>query len=318
MNALSSGLAEKIVLFHRDFQQFTGGHLKVWDYFNHVAASPAFGPRIAFTPESKLDETNPWSSSLKYFTEWAPEKADLLFLAGTDWRALTDAQRAKPSKPIINLIQHQRHADSKSELRSYLRHRATRICVSDEVAAAIKETGEVNGPVFVIPNGIDCSSVPKPPPMSERKIDILICGLKAPDLARALAAALADKNAIVQSVTEWMPRQEFLETAGQAKITIFLPRPVEGFFLPALEGMACDTVVVCPDCQGNRGFCIDGANCFRPNLNLQAILAATNAAMAQSPVDRTRMLERAKATVMKHSLSNEREKFLRILTQIEL
>src|SRR4051794_29637786 len=132
--------AKKLVLFHRDFQRFTGGHLKVWDYFSHVAASPAFEPRIAFTPESKWDATNPWSAVRDRVADWKPNDADVLFLAGPDWQALADDQRSNPGRPIINLIQHQRHADHSSELRGFLKHKAVRICVSEEVAAAIRET----------------------------------------------------------------------------------------------------------------------------------------------------------------------------------
>src|SRR4051812_45866527 len=184
--------AKKLVLFHRDFQGFTGGHLKVWNYFNHVAASPAFEPRIAFTPDSKWDPTNPWSESREYVIDWKPQDADVLFLAGLDWRALTDKQIAE--KPIINLIQHQRHADPLSELRNFLKHRAVRICVSEEVANPITETGIVRGPVHVIPNGIDLSAVFQGPPVAQRKIDILFCGLKAPELAREVAAAFANER----------------------------------------------------------------------------------------------------------------------------
>ncbi len=307
--------AKKLVLFHRDFQGFTGGHLKVWNYFNHVAASPAYEPRIAFTPDSKWDPTNPWKESRAYVTDWKPEDADVLFLAGLDWRALTDKQIAE--KPIINLVQHQRHADHRSELRNFLKHRAVRICVSEEVATAIKETGIVNGPVHVIPNGIDFSAIPRGSPLAQRKIDILFCGLKAPELAREVAAAFAGGKLRVQTELNFLPRSEFLGLVSDARVTVFLPRPVEGFYLPALEGMASGTVVVCPDCQGNRSFCIDGANCFRPKHNAQAIITGTRRALAQSEADSTRMLERAKATVEEHSLAREREKFLRILTQIE-
>src|SRR3977135_3980913 len=78
--------SKQLVLFHRDFRVFTGGHLKVWDYFNHVASSPTHEPRIAFSPESKWDSTNPWVHSRGYVVDWEPEKADILFLAGIVWK----------------------------------------------------------------------------------------------------------------------------------------------------------------------------------------------------------------------------------------
>ncbi len=302
----------KRVLFYRDFQRFTGGHLKVWDYFNHVAASLAYEPRVSFSPDSKWDSTNPWSDFRTSVVEWEPNKGDVLFLGGTDWRALPESQRANFPKPVINLIQHPRHADAGSELREFLKHRALRICVSEEVAEAIKQTGEVNGPVFVIPNGIDLSAAAEVSP-NERKIDILICGLKAPELARDLQAALANTHGNVRAITDWMPRAEFLRHLADAKITVFLPRPVEGFYLPPLEGMACGTVVVCPDCLGNRSFCIDRVNCFSPPLNVKAIATCAEIAQKQTDEERTRMLERAKETALMHSLMSERESFLRLL-----
>jgi Glycosyl transferases group 1 len=308
---------KQLVLFHRDFRAFTGGHLKVWDYFNHVASSPAYEPRIAFSPETSWDSTNPWSGSRGYVVEWQPEKADLLFLAGTDWRVVPEAERKHFRKPIINLIQHPRHAEPKSELRNFLKNRAVRICVSEEVAATIKATGEVNGPVFVIPNGIDLTSVLEGKSWDKRGSDVLICGLKAPELAQEVHATLADQNRTVQCLVDRIPREDYLARMSDAKITVFLPRSVEGFYLPALEGMAVGTIVICPDCIGNRGFCQDGVNCFRPSYNSGKIAAAARAALGQDKSDRAQMREQASITAQEHSLQHERGAFLRILARID-
>ena len=35
-------------------------------------------------------------------------------------------------------------------------------------------------------------------------------------------------------------------------MTLFLPNQREGVYIPGLEGMALGTLVVCPDCVGNR------------------------------------------------------------------
>ena len=50
------------VLFHRDFRGFSGGHLKVWHYFNHVRHSPDHIPEIYFSEQTIWDESNPWLS----------------------------------------------------------------------------------------------------------------------------------------------------------------------------------------------------------------------------------------------------------------
>lgn len=294
---------KKIVLFHRGFQRFSGGHLKVWHYFNHVAASRDYEPRVAFSPDSKWDETNPWRNARNFVGQWEPDNADVIFLAGTDWRAMQDRQS---QTPIINLIQHPRHADAKNETRKYLRNRAVRICVSHEVADVINATGEVNGPVFVIPNGVDLP-ISRP---NERKIDILISGFKAPDFARDIAKRLPKAKLVLGE----MPRNQYVDLLRNAKITVFVPRETEGFYLPAIEGMAAGTLVVCPDCFGNRSFCLDGVNSFRPAYDLNAIVAAVNEAME---TDAKQILERARQTAREHSLENEREKFLSILSKID-
>ena len=51
------------VLFYRDFKRFTGGDLKVWDYFNHVRSSPRHSAHVRFSAESVWDATNPWNAA---------------------------------------------------------------------------------------------------------------------------------------------------------------------------------------------------------------------------------------------------------------
>ncbi len=233
-----------------------------------------------------------------------------------DWRALPASQRKSFSKPIINLIQHPRHAEAGSELRSFLSHRAIRICVSEEVASAISETNEVNGPVHVIPNGVDSACFPeRPKSMLERTTDLLICGLKAPELARDCYSHLSGKHGVVRWMIDWAPREEFLKRMTDAKVVLLLPRREEGFYLPALEAMGSGSVVVCPDCVGNRSFCLDGVNSFRPEYDLDKILEATEAALGLGSPAQMKLLENGRATLKEHSLENERSKFLPILAE---
>ena len=314
--SLARNSSKQLVLFHRDFRAFSGGHLKVWDYFNHVLSSARHEPRIAFSEHSKWDSSNPWLKFERYVAKWEPDKADILFLAGTDWRGVPELDRSHFPKPIINLVQHPRHAEPNSELRDFLRNRAVRICVSQEVADAITATGEVNGPVFTISNAIDLSCVPRGEPWQQRPLDVLICGVKAKDLARDLQDRLTDENRTIKCLTDYKPRQDFLSEVSNAKVTVFLPRPSEGFYLPALEGMAAGTIVVCPDCLGNRGYCQDKVNCFRPEYGVHEIVSAAHAALVQSENERIRMLDKGEATVQMHSLERERASFARILTSI--
>ena len=306
---------KKIVLFRRDFQRFTGGHLKVWHYFNHVLASERYAPRIAFTPDSKWDTANPWTGANQYISEWNPTAADVLFLAGKDWEAVSNPNTRQP---VVNLIQHPRHANREDKLSGFLRNRAIRICVSQEVADAINATGKVNGPVFVIPNALETSGFPIIPDRTERPIQVLLCGFKAPDLAREIDRRLqADENVAVTPLLDWVPRADLLKRASEARIVVTLPRPVEGFYLPALEAMASGAIVICPDCVGNRGFCTDAVNCFRPAYQADAIVASIYQALALSSPDAEKMRDNARSTVAEHSLERERSSFLNILNRIE-
>lgn len=146
----------KTLLFHRHYHGFTGGHLKHWDYFNHSRYSQMYCPAIYFTPNSRWEPHNPWLSIRNTVAPtWQPDKADMLFLAGMDWQAYPPSQETVLNKPVINLIQHVRHADPQHPLFAFLQRKAIRICVGPEVAGALKNSGQVKGPIHCIPNAIE-------------------------------------------------------------------------------------------------------------------------------------------------------------------
>lgn len=307
----------KTVLFYRDFRRFQGGHLKVWDYFNHVMHSSSYRPKIYFSKETLWDETNPWLKLKdQALQSWEPSSADILFLAGKDWLMLNKSQRKNPPVPIINFIQHVRHADPNEILYSFLEFKAIRICVSDEVASEITKTGKVNGPVFTIPNGIDFKGFPNSINQSQKKIDILIAALKQPKLGLQLMQKLHFSGSHTKLLTTSILRSNYLNELNQARVTVFLPDLREGFYLPALEGMALGTLVVCPDCIGNRSFCYDNYNCLRPDYTMESILYAIDIALKLSDYKKSKIIARAYETASKHSISKEREAFLEILENI--
>lgn len=307
------------VLFYRDFRGFTGGHLKVWHYFNHVQHSKNYQARIAFAAQTVWDETNPWlTMRSQALPRWDAQRADVLFIAGMDWEILSAAQRDHAPKPIINLIQHVRHADPKQPLYQYLTHRAVRICVSEQVTQALQATGRVNGPMFTIPNGMDSAELALPQQAWEqRPLDLLIVGIKQPALALEIAPQLATLCPAVQVLTQPLPRSAFLEVLGTARITLFLPHHSEGFYLPALEGFALGTLVICPDCIGNRDFCLPSTNCLQPAYNLPALQDAVRQALQLTAPQRQALLTTAYQTAQHHSLTGERRAFLELLEQIE-
>ena len=199
---------------------------------------------------------------------------------------------------------------------SFLQNKAIRICVSEQVTKAITQTGQVNGPIYTIPNGIDLQQLPLPIPFKDRTIDILIAGLKQNQLAQHLYDSLEPLNKKIVVLTKKIPQTDYLTLVSQAKIAVFLPHFEEGFFLPALEAMFMETLVVCPDCIGNRSFCLPEYNCLLPQYTFDDVLNAINTALSLPENVKQQLLSNAKLTASKHSLVAERKEFYDILNNL--
>jgi hypothetical protein len=274
-------------------------------------------PEIYFSPTSVWNASNPWfRQTVRVRQDWKPLDTDALFLAGLDWLAIPEELRADPSVPVVNLIQGTRHSDSLNVRYSFLRYPALRICVSQGVEASLLGTGQVNGPIYTIPNCLDVSDFPAPLPANGRKWDVFLGALKAPRLGQQIFGELQDLGLAVYLATEFMPRDLYLRQIADSRIALLLPNTTEGFYLPALESMALDTLVICPDCVGNRSFCIDGHNCFRPAYTLDELKEATNLAISVSDSERSKWIANGRDTVAEHNISKERESFLAILNDL--
>jgi glycosyltransferase involved in cell wall biosynthesis len=300
----------KRILFYRDFQTFSGGHQKVADYYAHLAASDAFDPAISFSESTQWDTSNPWLGIDK--VEYLPAEYDYVFLAGMDWQKYLSVKRPS-NQPVINFIQHVRHADPTQNVFPYLIQRAIRICVSPQVAGAIEATGKVNGPIVTIPNGVQLPEL-----NSIKTYDVVILGIKQPQLASDIDEQLAPTGLRILVINQQVPREQWFEYLSMSRIAILLPNPTEGFYLPALEAMHyCDLVIV-PDCIGNRDFCRDGKNCLMPTYNPEAILTSTMHALAllQNKHVLTEFKREMRETLRTHSLANERRAFLELMDNV--
>lgn len=302
-----------ILLFHRDFRGLTGGHLKVWHYLRHTAGSSRFRPRVFLTAASHRDSSNPFLTGEPdwLMPSWQPHLADALFVAGLDWSAVPEPWH----KPIVNLIQGVRHASPGDPRREYLKRRAVRICVSEEVADAIRATGLVNGPVHTIPNGVEVPDAPigrSGPPTP-----LLVAGWKDAGRTGVVVEALRAAGFAPEVLVARLPREEFLGRIASAEVVLFLPLEEEGCFLPALEAFSLGSLVVCPDCVGNRQFCRDGETCLRPDRDAASLVAAVGRAMAMSPSERARLVAAARVEVAARGLDGERRAFLGLLDHLE-
>lgn len=311
--------ARQSFLFYRDYGGFTGGHLKVWDYFNHVQFSQRYSPLIYFTPQSSWDASNPWLNlERKLILSQPLEYSDIIFMEGLDWQFLDERYKNNSPIPIINLIQHVRHAYPDNPRYPFLKYKAIRICVSTEIKTYLEATDQVNGEIFVIPCGLDLNLIPQGIDWHQKEDKILIAALKEPELGQTLKIELEKIGKNVELLTTQLPRTEYLQKLNRAKITLFLPNQTEGegFYLPALEGMAVGTLVICPDCIGNRSFCHSGRNCLRPEYTIESLLNALQQALQYSQIQIGEMLTHGKQTAHEHDLLKERQAFLEILDNI--
>jgi glycosyltransferase involved in cell wall biosynthesis len=296
----------KTVLFHRHFTGFQGGHLKVFDYINHVNSIPEYQTALFVTKESCFHEI--WFSHTSLVKVFNPSLVDAIFLAGEDWQALSDYPSIEDHIPVFNLIQGFRHLDPNNKLYSYLPRKAIRVCVSPELTHGLMQTGACNGPLHTIPNCIDHARLPAPLPLSLHSNRVFIAGLKQPKLASQLAYRFVAQNINVSLCLDPLSRSEFLRLMNEASIAITLPLVEEGFYLPALEAMAMGKALICPDCVGNRSFCLDSINCLMPEFKLESIEAAVYR-LLDDPDFACQLRERALIDSKSHTLERERSQF---------
>jgi hypothetical protein len=302
------------LLFLRDFQRLQGGHLKVWHYHQHALAA-GWDARISFTERSVWDDTNPWVALPEtILAPGEPFDPDVMFVAGHDWERIPPIREGTP---VINLIQHVRHADPSDRRYAHLAKRAVRICVSPEVADAINLTGRVRGPVLVIPNGFDNGESVDAVPFDERSVDILLVALRQADLGARVASRLDRAGRTVRLLTDHLPRKLFLGELADARVVVVLPDRREGFCLPALEALALGAVVVVPDVVGNRSFCFDKVNCLMPEFEEEAVVLEAEAALALPRQCSDALRANAAQTARAHSLEAERESFLSVLAGLD-
>ncbi|PIL21984.1 hypothetical protein P775_01420 [Puniceibacterium antarcticum] len=283
----------------------------MFDYFNHTLSCDNYLAEIHLTQNSATD--HPWRGKQGVVKDYDPENAEILFVAGMDWTALAAHPGIEERVPVVNLVQGLRHASPSNPLFGFLRRRAIRLCVSDQVAQALKATVLCNGPIHVIPNGIDFGLLPVSDGIVD--CDIFVSGSKQPRLASDLTARLQEQGYTVDCQIEHLPRSVFLTRMARTRVVVLLPLPEEGFYLPSLEALAMGLVVICPDCIGNRAFCIDRVTALTPPLDLDHLVAAVHE-VTRDPLLSKTLRDKGKEISLRHDIRSERETFLNILEDI--
>jgi len=279
----------------------------------HVDAHARWTARLYLTPDSLRDAGNPFLDVPGLVGQWEPERADALLLGGMDWAALPPD--AETRLPVLNLVQHVRHAEAGSPLRGFLRRRALRVCVSTAVAEAIVATGEVNGPVRVIPAGVDTRMLAALG-QAKSRTDIFIDAVKQPQLGASVAAMLREAGLQPCLHGERTPRTDYLAAMAAATVVVTLPDPAEGFYLPGLEALAMGRALVQYDCGGSRDYLHDDINALVPSPQPLAIARAALQLHADAAL-RMRLQAAGPASAQRFDLAAERASVHALLDELD-
>jgi glycosyltransferase involved in cell wall biosynthesis len=232
-----------------------------------------------------------------------PTAHDFVCVNGKDWALLPGEMG---TTRVIHFVQHAGYA-ADPLLRSYLQRPARRTFTSRALHDRLAPLA--NGPTAIVPIGIDESrggeigSGPRP-----RRVTLF--GVKQPDFAAALAArleAIGLEPLLIGAA--WRPHEEYLRMMRESEILVTLPLREEGFFLPALEGMACGCAVVCSDAVGNRGHCVADETCLQPDHgDLDGHVAAVEQLVGNDAL-KARLRAGGMAMARRHSMAGERAAF---------
>lgn len=292
--------------FHRDYQRYTGGHQKFRDYIEHTAKLPNVECHL-FTKNqcSVMPELFSSLSNVVVDDLYKPESADVVFLAGMDWQSYLPHKQT--GQKIVNLIQHVRHGDSENPLHQFLQYKALRICVSEEVRQAILPYA--NGECVTITMGHKIPQI-----VSEKHLQLYILGKKNPKLALQIETWAKKKNINVKVDLGLVSRAKVFNNFARANVSLVLPNPTEGFFLPGIEAMALSERVVVPDCIGNREYCKPGANITICNYDFESCTSAITSALLRLKTP-MQQFEKYRGNRLAHSynMDAEREEYQKLL-----
>lgn len=291
--------------FIRHFVGPTGGNIALRSFFTCARQHSGLQVRIAFTPETRDAGARFWGSELDSVELPFSHAfdADIVAVNGKDWRLM----RSSYSGSVIHFVQHLGYAQD-ATLLEYLARPAFRVCVSEEVRTSIEHFA--NGPSWVVPNSIDPALFH--PSTTRPAGSILIGGVKDVELGRRISAAFPNATLI----TEWMPRCAFADLMRAHDIFVALPRANEGFFLPALEAMACGCAVVCADAVGNRGHCIPHRTCLQPKWGDAADHLLAIRRLLDEPALRDEIRSHGRSHAAQYSPALQRQRFHAVLDAV--
>ncbi len=314
-------MARNIIQCASKASEISGGALKIRHYFEHALS--LFPDRTRLYMPEDMEWTiespfRPHQDKVVNRIEWSSVRVLIITGQGWEWFVPKTFHHTPPFR-VIYLVQGFDKFKSHDPRFPSFRNPAVRICVSDPLADTLRSLSIANGPVHSIPAAIDLDELrdaERAIRATGRDTNVLILGLKKPQLAQRLAVKIGEQVAAVRVLKERVPRHVFLQHIARARVVVCLPQEVEGWYLPALEAMALGSLTVVPQVVGNT-YCVDGSNCIIPSrYDESGILDATRRAIDLLPPEHKKITKQAMAMAARFDLPYERLEFDRILQEV--
>ncbi len=313
---------KKTVLFYQHFGSkfiFRGAHYKTLDYYNHIKSFFDYEAVIAFDVDSQWGPDIPWFHKFKSMPtlESIGLTPDILFLnSGKDWIKYQAAKQIPEGIPIISPVNHFRALNPSHKSYSLLSKKATRLCPSPELFNAVSKHQLTQGKTVYLPNAVEKVHQDNKQ-WHEKTTEILIVGIKNPEMAVKLAKTLSNDFKL-KVVDRWMCKYDFQETLNNSQITIHLPKEIEAHYIPAIESMLYGSIVIIPDCVGNRSYAKHMDTCVMAEYNLESLLKAVKLALSMGVDEKFSMIKKGQLIVEQFSFDKERIRLLDIFNSLDL
>lgn len=308
----------KTVLFYQHFGKkgvVRGAHHKTFDFFQHIKSFTDYNPLIFFDEDSIWDENLPWFNCFDRMPTLKDLKVkpDILFLnSGKDWIKYSEHKTIPDNMPIVSPVNNFRAVNPGHKSYEFLSRKAIRLCPSQELFDATFNHPDTNGKTIYLPNGVGIFEEAQN--LKNNKVyDILIVGNKNPIMARQLFSAIKHLNAKIEVIDSWISKKEFQIKLAQSHLSVHLPKKVEEHYIPGVEAMMLESLVIIPDCVGNRSYSKHMETCYVSAYNVESMADSIYSMYDISENLIKQILNNAKNESKLFTLDNERDVILEVL-----
>lgn len=310
-----------------------GGVIKILDYLHHTLDA-GFSRAVAWGPPLPGAE-----APIRHHAAWVRAHQDQriefrllkdLALPRSPWVLFSepsqhpDIEQATPTgsdpRRTIHLVQNTRHSNPEWHLGFpyLLLHRPiTRIHVTHEVAEAIAPVANTHLPSWTIVEGHGWEYFRAlHDPEREGPLRVGYTTWKS-DLGDRVAAEFVDDDRVafdaLRGPATWADIRDLYH---RSDVWLSAPGPEEGFYLPGLEAMAADLVVISALVGGNRAYLEPDGNCLAPPFEDHVAHADAIRSLLTDPTLSPRLRTAGRATLERHTLEREGREFAAVVAEL--